>query len=120
MKSLIRKGMFGLVLAIVFFVAQTGRVLAASGSSPVVISVLIRNNHFETAVVNVPRGVPILFRVTNQDNGMEEFESYDMAFEVLVHPHQTIEVPVSGLGAGVYEYFGDFHPRTAHGRIIVK
>ncbi|MEC4683610.1 MAG: cupredoxin domain-containing protein [Nitrospirota bacterium] len=120
-KCLIQKGMFVLL---VFFSAFSGcgtaRADSAPSASPMIIPVVIQNNRFETTVLKVPRGIPLLFRVTNRDNSMEEFESYDMAFEVIVHPHQTIEVPVSGLGMGTYEYFGDFHPRTAHGKIIVQ
>lgn len=87
---------------------------------PVLVVVTIKGNTFRSTVERVAPNTPLLFRVTNLDNGMEEFESYDMAFEVIVHPHQTIEIPVAGLGAGTYEYFGDFHPRTARGKITVK
>lgn len=92
----------------------------AASSVPLRIDVAIRHHRFETAVREVPKGVPLLFRVTNFGRSMEEFESYDMAFEVVVRPGQTIEIPVSGLGAGKYDYFGDFHPRTARGTITVK
>jgi hypothetical protein len=92
----------------------------AASSAPLPIDVAIRHHRFETAVREVPKGVPLLFRVTNFGRSVEEFESYDMAFEVVVRPGQTIEIPVSGLGAGKYDYFGDFHPRTARGTITVK
>ncbi|MCL5284306.1 MAG: cupredoxin domain-containing protein [Nitrospirae bacterium] len=92
---------------------------AASGS-PLRIDVAIRHHRFESTVREVPKGQPLLFHVTNFGKSMEEFESYDMAFEVLVRPGQTVEIPVSGLGSGTYEYFGDFHPRTARGTITVK
>ncbi len=92
----------------------------AASSVPLRIDVAIRHHRFETAVREVPKGVPLLFRVTNFGRSVEEFESYDMAFEVVVRPGQTIEIPVSGLGAGKYDYFGDFHPRTARGTITVK
>jgi plastocyanin len=120
-KSLIQKGMFAAILVLGFFSAnEAGWAGQDQGKGPVVVPVIIRNNRFETSILTVPKGMPVLFRVTNKDNSMEEFESYDMAFEVIVHPHQTIEVPVSGMGAGTYEYFGDFHPRTAHGKIVVQ
>ena len=92
----------------------------ATSASSLRIEVAIRHHHFETNVSMVPKGQPLLFRVTNFGKSMEEFESYDMAFEVVVRPGQTVEIPVSGLGPGTYEYFGDFHPRTARGTITVK
>lgn len=121
MKSLILKGILPVVLAALALM-DDGEILAASTppAATVVVPVIIRHNRFATTVDRVSRQTPLLFRVTNQGNSMEEFESYDMAFEVIVHPHQTVEIPVSGLGAGTYEYFGDFHPRTAHGKITVQ
>lgn len=97
-----------------FTLAQT------AGQSPLRIDVTIRHHRFETVVKTVPKGEPLVFRVTNSGKSMEEFESYDMAFEIIIRPGQTVDIPVSGLGAGTYEYFGDFHPRTARGTITVK
>ena len=91
-----------------------------ASQGPLRIDVTIRHHRFETTVTTVPKGQPLLFRVTNAGKSMEEFESYDMAFEVVVRPGQTVEIPVSGLGEGTYEYFGDFHPGTARGTITVK
>ena len=121
MKSLILKGIFPLILVSLVFV-EDGVIRAASSppSSPVVVPVTIRHNRFETTVERVSPKTPLLFRVTNKGKSLEEFESYDMAFEVVVRPGQTVEIPVSGLGPGTYEYFGDFHPRTARGTITVK
>lgn len=100
--------------------ASFGLAQAASTGPPQTIAVTILKHHFETSVLTVPPGEPIVFRVTNLDPQMEEFESYDMGFEVLVRPGQTVLIPVSGLGKGRYDYFGDFHPGTAHGTLTVN
>lgn len=55
----------------------------------------------------------------NKDNHPEEFESYDLEFEILVLPHKTIRVPVRALPKGTYSFFGDFHPKTARGMVTV-
>ena len=106
-------------LAVMIFFLSFSPDSATSGSL-LRIDVAIRHHRFETNVRVVPKGKPLLFHVTNLGKSMEEFESYDMAFEVVVRPGQTVEIPVSGLGPGTYEYFGDFHPRTARGTITVK
>ncbi len=84
------------------------------------IAVTIKDHRFTAAPLSVPPGQPLLFRVTNLDATPEEFESYDMGFEVVVRPGQTILVPVSGLGKGRYDFFGDFHPGTAHATLTVN
>nr|EES53166.1 MAG: conserved protein of unknown function [Leptospirillum ferrodiazotrophum] len=84
------------------------------------IAVTIKDHRFTATALSVPPGQPLLFRVTNLDATPEEFESYDMGFEVLVRPGQTILVPVSGLGKGRYDFFGDFHPGTAHATLTVN
>jgi plastocyanin len=109
---------WALLLAI--WAASPGYAEAASTGSPQTIAVTILKHHFETSVLTVPPGEPIVFRVTNLDPQMEEFESYDMGFEVVVRPGQTVLIPVSGLGKGRYDYFGDFHPGTAHGTLTVN
>ncbi len=112
-----KKTGLALCMTLCFFLSGMASSLAAS---PLRIDVAIRHHRFETAVREVPKGTPLLFRVTNFGKSVEEFESYDMAFEVVVRPGQTVEIPVSGLGTGRYDYFGDFHPRTARGTITVK
>ena len=93
---------------------------AGEAGAPLTIAVSIKNHKFEASPLSVSPGQPLLFRVTNLDPTTEEFESYDMGFEVIVRPGQTILVPVSGLGKGRYDFFGDFHPGTAHATLTVN
>jgi hypothetical protein len=93
---------------------------AGEGGSPQTIAVTIKGHKFAASPLSVPPGQPLLFRVTNLDPTAEEFESYDMGFEIVVRPGQTILVPVSGLGKGRYDFFGDFHPGTAHATLTVN
>ncbi|EAY57255.1 cupredoxin domain-containing protein [Leptospirillum ferriphilum] len=67
----------------------------------------------------VPAHRPIILHVSNDDNHPEEFESYDLEFEIIVLPHHAIDVPIRALPPGTYEFFGDFHPRTARGHLTV-
>ena len=93
---------------------------ARESGSPKTIAVTIKDHKFTAAPLSVPPGQALLFRVTNLDTTPEEFESYDMGFEVVVRPGQTVLVPVSGLGKGRYDFFGDFHPGTAHATLTVN
>ncbi|MGC8529975.1 MAG: cupredoxin domain-containing protein [Leptospirillia bacterium] len=93
---------------------------ARESTSQKTITVTIKDHRFTAAPLSVPPGEALLFRVTNLDTTPEEFESYDMGFEVVVRPGQTVLVPVSGLGKGHYDFFGDFHPGTAHATLTVN
>ena len=93
---------------------------ARESGSQKTIAVTIKDHKFTAAPLSVPPGQALLFRVTNLDTTPEEFESYDMGFEVVVRPGQTVLVPVSGLGKGRYDFFGDFHPGTAHATLTVN
>lgn len=99
-------------------------ILALSGQgahadSPRTIPVSIRHHVFVPEEVTVVKGQPFTLHVTNEDAHPEEFESYDLEFEIIVLPHRSIDVPVRPLPPGTYEFFGDFHPRTAKGHIHV-
>jgi plastocyanin len=80
----------------------------------------IRNHRFEPEALEVPAGQKIELRVHNTDSTAEEFESNDLRREKVVAAGQTISVYVGPLRPGTYEFFGDFNPQTARGRIVAK
>ncbi|MCL4461632.1 MAG: cupredoxin domain-containing protein [Nitrospirae bacterium] len=79
----------------------------------------LKKHVFAPDSLTVPARQPFVLHVSNEDNHPEEFESYDLEFEIIVLPHHSIDVPVRPLPPGTYEFFGDFHPRTARGHITV-
>jgi hypothetical protein len=93
--------------------------LGAHADSPRTIPISIRHHVFVPEDVTVLKGQPFTIHVTNEDAHPEEFESYDLEFEIIILPHRSIDVPVRPLPPGTYEFFGDFHPRTARGHIHV-
>lgn len=99
--------------------------LLASGSWPVAaqapaFALVIRNHRFEPEQLTIPAGQKIELRITNADATPEEFESTDLRREKVVPPGQEIVVYVGPLKPGTYEFFGDFNPRTARGRIVAQ
>jgi hypothetical protein len=52
--------------------------------------------------------------------GPEEFESIELRKETVLAPGVTRSVVFAPLKPGVYRFFGEFHPDTAQGRIVVK
>jgi hypothetical protein len=62
----------------------------------------------------------IKIRVANLDSTIEEFESFDLKREKIVPANGSITVIVGPLSPGEYSFFGEFHPETAQGKLIVK
>ena len=82
-------------------------------------SLTIRNHQYEPTELTVPAGVKIKLLVNNADDTPEEFESFDLNREKVVAPGAQIQVIIGPLSSGRYEFFGDFHPDTARGHIVV-
>ena len=80
----------------------------------------IKNHRFEPDVINVPANTKFKITIENLDNTIEEFESDDLKKEKLVGANKKITLKIQALKAGEYKFYGDFHQKTAQGKIIVK
>jgi hypothetical protein len=96
--------------------------VAASGADePFEVRITIRNHRFEPAEIEVLAGRPLKLIVTNADSVPEEFESVGLKIERVIAPGKTAEFTVAPLRpTRNYKFFGEFHPATAQGRLIVK
>ncbi len=84
------------------------------------VALTLEHHQFSPNTLPVEPDKRFIIVLSNKDNHPEEFESYDLEFEILVFPHKSIRVPVRGLPAGTYTFFGDFHPKTAQGKVVVS
>ena len=80
----------------------------------------IRNQRFEPAELQIPAGKKIKLIVRNEDKTAEEFESFDLNREKVIPGGTEAVVYVGPLKPGTYKFFGEFHPETAQGTLIVK
>lgn len=80
----------------------------------------IKNGRFIPETIVVPAGVRFKIMVNNIGPGPEEFESYDLKKETVMGAGVTRPVVFAPLKPGIYKFFGEFHPETAKGQIIVK
>jgi plastocyanin len=85
-----------------------------------VINIIIKYHRFDPSIVNVKSGEKLKIIVHNQDNTVEEFESKDFNREKLVPSGGSVSLYVGPLRPGKYNFFGDFHPETAQGYLIVE
>ena len=80
----------------------------------------IKDHKFEPAEIEVPANEKFKLIVENLDKTLEEFESVDLKKEKLVGTKKKIKITVEPLAVGEYKFFGDFHQKTAQGKIVVK
>jgi plastocyanin len=107
---------YGLVLVV--FAAVLGS--SVTGLAVQELTLTIREHRFDPAEVRAPAETPLRLVITNADRTPEEFESYDLNREKLIRPGQTVTIHLPALKPGEYEFFGEFHPETAQGRLIVE
>ncbi|MDE2166286.1 MAG: cupredoxin domain-containing protein [Alphaproteobacteria bacterium] len=105
-------------LALAIWLPMVAGVAVAAEAPSVVI--VIKNHRFVPPQVTVPGGKRIELIVENHDSTPEEFESTDLRREKIVVGNGKTSVWVGPLPAGTYGFFGDFHPTTAQGKLIVK
>lgn len=93
--------------------------LASAGELPA-YALSVENGHFTPQTLNVTAGQRFKIVVTNKGPGPEEFESVELKKETVLAPGVTRAVVFAPLKPGTYKFFGDFHPETAKGQIVVK
>ena len=80
----------------------------------------IRNHLFLPAEIILPANTKVKLVVYNRDPTPEEFESYELNREKVIMGKRKAVIFIGPLAPGNYPFFGEFHPDTALGRIIVK
>ncbi|PYM07016.1 MAG: hypothetical protein DMD82_06815, partial [Candidatus Rokuibacteriota bacterium] len=91
-----------------------------AAEAPKEIAVSIEGNRFAPAEITVPAGTPFVLVVTNKDKAPEEFESRELRVEKVIPAGKTVRIKVAELRKGTYQFIGDFHSKTAQGRIIAE
>ena len=93
---------------------------AAPAGAQAEIALAIENNRFQPDEIRVKANSPFVLVITNKDKAPEEFESHDLRIEKVVPAGKTIRVKVNGLKPGTYGFEGEYHAKTAKGRIVVE
>ena len=107
-----------LVLGLAAFLGTAG---AAAAAEPFEVRIVIRDHKFEPATIEVPADREIKLIVTNSDSTPEEFESIGLKVERVIAGGKSAEFTVRPLRKNRnYKFFGEFHPDTAQGKLVVK
>jgi len=92
---------------------------ALSANAADAFTLTIKDHKYDPPEITIPAGVKVKLVVKNEDDTAEEFESVELNREKIVVGNGQIDVFIGPLSSGRYEFFGDFHPETARGHIIV-
>jgi hypothetical protein len=92
---------------------------AVSAKTPI-IEIEIRNHLFFPAEVEVPANTKVKLLVKNLDATAEEFESFELNREKIILGNSQGVIFIGPLPPGEYLFFGEFFPKTAQGKIIVR
>ncbi len=80
----------------------------------------IKDGRFEPETITVPARTRFKIVITNEGPGPEEFESKELRKESVIAPGVTRSVIFAPLKPGRYRFFGEFHPETAQGHLVVE
>lgn len=94
--------------------------LSGTASAVEEVRIVIKDHKFSPSEVKVPPGVKVHLIVVNEDPTPEEFESHSLNREKVIRGGKTATIKLPELKPGRYEFFGEFHPETAQGVVIVE
>ncbi len=91
-----------------------------ANSDIVEVETTLENHVFNPSTIDIPSGKKIRLIVKNNDDSVEEFESFDLKREKLIPSNSQVVIIIAPLDPGRYEFFGEFHEDTARGFLNVK
>lgn len=115
MNSALRLKCSGIALLIGILICN----LAYAANLPTVY-VTLENHVFIPAEVIIPANRKVKLVIINKDDKPEEFDSFDLNRERVVFANKRATIFIGPLSPGKYEFFGEFHPESARGHVIVK
>lgn len=80
----------------------------------------IENHVFTPSVINIPANTKVRIIVHNKDKTFEEFHSDSLQREKVLAGNSKGIVNIGPLTPGEYPFMGEFHSKTAQGRVIAK
>jgi plastocyanin len=93
---------------------------ALAADAPPEIALTIQDNRFSPEEVRVKAGAGFVLVIANKDAGPEEFESKDLRIEKVIPGGKTVRRRMPALTPGTYKFFGEYHEKTAQGRIVAE
>ncbi|WP_286235209.1 cupredoxin domain-containing protein [Thalassotalea sediminis] len=81
---------------------------------------VLKKHLFYPSEVKIPAGKKVKLVIDNQDQRPEEFDSFDLNREKVLFPGRKSVIYIGPLSPGSYEFFGEYNPNSAIGKVIVE
>jgi len=94
--------------------------LASAADTPPELALTLDQHRFSPEELRVKANTPFILILTNKDKDEEEFEMSSLRIEQIVSGGKTLQLKMPALKPGTYEFIGDFHEKTAKGRIVAE
>jgi hypothetical protein len=94
--------------------------LVYAADPPAEISLILEKHRFSPEEIQVKANVPFILIITNKDNEDEDFEMATLRIDKTIPAGKTVPLKMPALKPGTYEFIGEFHEKTAKGRILAK
>ncbi len=80
----------------------------------------IRNHLFIPQSIQIPAGKKVRLVFINHDATPEEIDSFDLNREKVIFGNSRGVIFVGPLPEGDYHFFGEYHPNSATGKVLVR
>lgn len=84
-----------------------------------VFELVLKDHTFTPTKLKIPANQKVKIVIINKDDTAEEFDSFDLNRERFIFAGKRATIYVGPLPPGTYEYFGEYHPNSARGQVIV-
>ena len=81
---------------------------------------VIKDHVFTPDRLTIPAFRKVRLIIHNKDDVAEEFDSFDLNREKAIFANRKATIFIGPLSPGEYSFFGEFHPVSARGVIVVE
>jgi heme/copper-type cytochrome/quinol oxidase subunit 2 len=94
--------------------------IASAADTPSELALTLDQHRFSPEELRVKANTPFILVITNKDKEDEEFEISSLRIEQIVSGGKTLQLKMPALKPGTYKFVGEFHEKTAKGRIVAE
>ncbi len=94
--------------------------VASAADTPPELALSLDQHRFSPEELRVKANAPFLLVITNKDKEDEEFEMSPLRIETMIPGGKTLKLNIPALKPGTYQFVGEFHEKTAKGRIVAE
>ena len=113
MKAMTKRGM-------IILLGMTLALSSALADETAAITITVKDGTFIPAEITGPANAKFKLVLRNEGKEAEEFESVELNREKVVAPGKSATIFLGPLKPGTYGFFGEFHPTTAKGTLVIK